>query len=135
MRRLRPINWQKWLWCKRAYFALGKGIFRGGRKCLPDMGFIDNLKRFFRNVFGPKVDRTNEREYRAHLCKIWKKGKCFSDYLIEAEQFRTIFKKDVNCYVCGFECGCYAELYEWNGHLYCKKHLPYNQPTEGKKKE
>jgi len=90
------------------------------------MGLIDKFKSIFRRgaAPAPEVNRANENEYREHIYKIWKDSKAYHEYLAEAELFKASFGKDVNCYVCGFDCGLDAKLYDWNDHRYCEEHLP-----------
>jgi hypothetical protein len=71
--------------------------------------------------------RYDEKKYLKFIHKLYSEN--FREYLIEAQTFRKIYRKNVKCDVCGeWE----NDLCTYRDQTYCEKHIPVERPVEHK---
>lgn len=71
--------------------------------------------------------RSDEREYLRFIHSLYSEN--FREYLIEAQKFRDIHRKNVKCDICG---EWKLNLSTHNGQTYCEKHIPVERSIEDK---
>jgi hypothetical protein len=81
-----------------------------------------------------KRKRVEEKKHRERIYNLYNDSALFRDYLIEKQKFNEIYGKNVNCDICGWNCGLEVELYNYNGQTYCERHIPASRQIEHERK-
>ena len=77
-----------------------------------------------------KREKIKEKEHRERVYNLSKDNASFRDYLSEKQKFNKIYGKNVNCDICGWNCGLDVELHNHNGQTYCEQHIPVSRQIE-----